>query len=333
MHPIRYRAALTTALDARRTLHDRSDLSAYRLVDGLGDDLPGLTLDRYGPAAVLNVYEDAGLREDAVTALAALTLDVLSPAGVESVYVKRFVRDRSRLGGQAPDETRVALPRAGRPQPEALTVREYDTRFEVRLYDGFSTGLFLEHRDHRLALAQLKPARALNLFAYTCAFAVPLVAAGALVANVDVSSRYLEWGKRNLALNDLPADRARYHRMDALAFLAWAAKRAEERFDLVILDPPTFASGDARRGRKPWKATTDYPALVQAAAAVLSPSGRIFAASNTRELAEPGVLQQLVTDALADRGGRRVPRWETLPPWPVDVREPGRVAAVLFSLR
>ena len=176
-------------------------------------------------------------------------------------------------------------------------------------------------------LAQARPSRVLNLFAYTCAFAVPLVAVGAHVTNVDVSSRYLAWGRRNLAINGLPEERARFSRMDAFAFLAWVAKRDAERFDLVILDPPTFAAGDPRQRRRAWKALDDYPALVRAAATVVAPGGRIFAASNTRELASTDALRLVVETGL----GRR-PRWHALPPWPVDVRESGRVAAVMFAV-
>jgi 23S rRNA G2069 N7-methylase RlmK/C1962 C5-methylase RlmI len=114
--------------------------------------------------------------------------------------------------------------------------------------------------------------------------------------------------------------------MDAFEYLAYAARRPEERFDLVILDPPTFAAGDRRRGLKPWKAVDHYPALVQAATRVLAPGGSVFAASNTRELADHGALARLVAGALGS-----APAWQPLPPWPADVTEAGRVAAVLFT--
>ena len=107
-------------------------------------------------------------------------------------------------------------------------------------------------------------------------------AVGARVTNVDVSARYLEWGRRNLALNGLEPSAARFFRMDAFEFLAYAARHREERFDLVILDPPTFAAGDRRRGVNPWKALDDFPALVQAALRVLAPGGSVFA-RRTRE--------------------------------------------------
>ena len=322
----RFAESLDAAWRRRAPILENGEVTAYRVLDGPGDGVPGIYLDRYGPAAVMNVYEDAHLSRASVSTAAQLTLEMLAPAGLEAVYVKPFARDRSRLGGRSPDESLAATPRAGRRQPESLVVREYDARFEVRLYDGHSTGLFLDHREHRRALAQRKPARVLNLFAYTCAFAVPLTAAGARVTNVDISARYLEWGRRNLALNGLEPSAARFFRRDVFEYLAYAARRPEERFDLVILDPPTFAAGDRRRGVRPWKALENYPALVEAALRVLAPGGLVFAASNTRELAGSGALARLITKALGS-----APAWQPLPPWPVDVRESGRVAAVLFT--
>lgn len=313
---------------ARRDVLVRSPrLTAYRLLDGAGDGIPGVYVDRYGPAAALIVHDDSGWGDAVVSDAARAVLDALAPTGLEAVYVKHFSRDRSRLGGRAPEEAGSPTPRAGIPQPEMLIVEEHGVRYEVRLYDGFSTGLFLDHRDHRRALAERGAARVLNLFAYTCAFSVPLAVSGAQVTNVDVSARYLEWGRRNHALNGLHAAPVRYARMDSLAYLNYAARHAEERFDLVILDPPTFGAGDSRRGITPWKATTGYPKLLAAAARALTPTGRIFAATNTRELAGGGALRRMVESSL----GPVV--WDRLPPWPVDVREAGRVAAVLFRPR
>jgi len=321
-----FAGALEGALRRRAALVAEPDVTAWRVLDGRGDGVRGLSIDRYGPAAVMNVYDDAGLPDEAVTAVAAVTLEQLAPLGVESVYVKPFVRDRSRLGGALGDEATSPAPRAGVPQPESLVVEEYGTRYEVRVWDGLSTGLFLDHREHRRALAERRPARVLNLFAYTCAFAMPLARAGAHVTNVDVSGRYLDWGRRNLALNGLDGSTVRFLRRDAMEYLAQAARRDEERFDLVILDPPTFAAANKRRGVAAWRAVDDYPALIGAAVRVLAPGGVVFAASNTRELAAAGALADLV-----DASSPRPPRWLELPPWPVDVRERDRVAAVLFA--
>jgi 23S rRNA (cytosine1962-C5)-methyltransferase len=306
----------------------RPDLTAVRLFDGAGDGLPGLSVDRLGAAAIVHVDDDAGLPATEVTRWAQAALDVGSSLGVRSAYVKARPRDRSRLGAGVADESRSPAPRAGVPQPPALVVREYDSHFEVHPYDGLSTGLFLEHRDHRRAVAERPAGRALNLFAYTCAFAVPLAVAGWDVTNVDVSGSYLDWGRRNLALNGLESTPVRFLRRDAMSYLTKAAMRLEARYDLVILDPPTFGATDRRRGIHSWRAVDDYPALIRAAVAVLTPEGVVFAATNTRALAAAGVLERLVSEALGV-----APRWLSLPPWPLDVTERGRVAAVLFAPR
>jgi 23S rRNA (cytosine1962-C5)-methyltransferase len=322
--PVAFAEAFAASCRYRHTLITTRGLSAYRLFDGAGDGGPGIYVDRYGPAAILAVYDDARWDERAIGAAARAILDQLRSSGVAAVYVKRFARDRSRLGGAAPAESTSAMPRAGVEQPETLTVEEYGTRFEVRPYDGFSAGLFLEHRDHRRALAALGAKRVLNLFAYTCAFSVPLAAAGASVTNVDVSARYLEWGRRNHSLNQLAGAGVKFTRMDAMAYLHYAARHREQRFDLVILDPPTFGAGNSRRKIKTWRAETDYPKLLAAAARVVTPGGLIFASTNTRGLADERTFRAMIEGAVGPV------KWEGLPSWPIDVRERGRVAAALF---
>lgn len=323
---MRFGEAFARSCARRQSLASRR-VTACRLFDGAGDGIPGVYVDRYGPAAILSVYDDSRWPDDVVTEAAQQVLEALAAEGLEAVYVKRHAKDRTHLGGRAPAESSSPTPRAGRAQPEALTVIEYDVRFEVRPYDGFSTGLFLEHRDHRRALAERGVTRVLNLFAYTCAFSVRMAASGAHVTNVDVSARYLDWGRRNHALNQVEPGRVRYSRMDAMAYLAYAARHPEERFDLVVLDPPTFGAGDPRRGVKPWKATVDYPKLLAAAAKVLTPGGAVFAATNTRELAVDGALRRMIESSLGHV------RWAQLPAWPEDMREKGRVAAALFMPR
>jgi len=319
--------AFTRSVARRRALLTSTTTTAYRLFDGAGDGIAGVYVDRYGPAAVLSVYDDAGWADARITDAAHTVLEVLGNAGVSAVYVKRFAKDRSRLGGRAPAESTSATPRAGSAVPETLTVEEHGVRYEVRMFDGFSTGLFLEHREHRHALAQRRATRALNLFAYTCGFSVPLAAAGVNVTNVDVSARYLGWGRRNHALNAIDPDRVRYSRMDAMTYLAYAARHAHERFDVIVLDPPTFGTGNSRRGIKPWKAVSDYPKLLKAATRVLTPKGTIFAATNSRELAAGSALRTLIEASVGPV------RWQALPPWPADLRERGRVAAAMFTPR
>ena len=101
----------------------------------------------------------------------------------------------------------------------------------------------------------------------------------------------------------------RFLRRDAMTYLAAAARKPEERFDLVVLDPPTFGAADRQRGVAAWRAVAHYPALVRAAVGVLARGGLIFAATNARELAARGALPRLITSALGSE-----PAWQPLPP-------------------
>jgi 23S rRNA (cytosine1962-C5)-methyltransferase len=116
----------------------------------------------------------------------------------------------------------------------------------------------------------------LNLFAYTCSFGVCAMLGGAArVLNIDLSRAYLEWGRANYALNGLEANPKDFVYGDALDWLRRFERRAE-RFDLVIVDPPSFSSS---RGRT-FSIERDYPRLAQAAARVVAPGGILLAATN-----------------------------------------------------
>src|SRR5690606_6487827 len=120
-----------------------------------------------------------GLRMDDVRRLAEGLLDRLS---ARAVYRKGFVRDRARLSAAQAAEHGSARPWIGSPVEPEITVEEYGVRFVVRPYDGFSVGLFLEHRDNRRRVRELAPGRrVLNTFAYTCGFTVAAAVGGAAV--------------------------------------------------------------------------------------------------------------------------------------------------------
>lgn len=289
---------ISEAVARRADLLTRGQTDVCRVFHGEADGIAGLFIDRYGPGATLIHHEgrlSADLPEPA--ALAEVLLRSLSPFGVRAVYDKPFVRNRSGGGGRESVLT-DPVPLAGEQMAESLIVSEHGRRFEVRLFDGFSTGLFLDQRENRSFLAHgAKGLRVLNLFAYTAGFSVACAMAGAVTTSVDVSGRYLEWAKRNFALNGIEPGEHHFARMDAREFLAMAERKGM-RFDLVILDPPTFAAGDRRRGVKPWSAARDYGGLVAAARAVVSPGGRIFCSTNCADLCAPGRLEREIEGAL-----------------------------------
>lgn len=333
--PASFGDLLATAIERRGDLIRRGRTQAFRAFGGGPDGLDGVLVDVYGPFATLITHEGTAPARFDVAAAADATLVALAALGVRAVYHKPFAKDRSRMGGEMPEGVTDPAPAAGEAQPEAVVIREHGWSLEVRPYDGLSTGLFLDQRENRAWVStwvrsrvgeRAAPPAVLNTFAYTCAFSVAAATAGAVTTSVDVSPRYLEWGRRNFAHNGLDASAHRFAKMDTFEFVGYA-KRKGLRYDLVILDPPSFAAGSKRKGIPPWSSVDDYARLVKEAATLLNSKGVIFASTNTRELCRPGRLEREVRDGLG-----REPRLLRLPPPPVDfAAERGRFAAVAFS--
>jgi 23S rRNA (cytosine1962-C5)-methyltransferase len=332
----RFHALLVRARDQRQPLIDRPDIQAFRAFSGTADGLDGVFVDVYGSGAVLIYYEGRTPRDFDPDMAAAAALEVLKPSGVEAVYLKPFAKDRSRLGGKLPDCVTAAEPAVGQPLPEAILVSEAEWNLEIRLYDGLSTGLFIDQRESRIWVSNWVARRTvsmgltpsiLNTFAYTCAFSVAAARGGGLTTSVDVSSRYLDWGKRNFAHNAIDVNRHRFARMDTFEFFRYA-RRKELRYDLIILDPPSFASGSRKKKISPWSSIEDYARLTSEAAALLNRNGVIFASTNTQELCRPGRLEREIV-----RGLKREPNWIDLPQVPIDfMGEQDRFAARAFGI-
>ncbi|MEK6703463.1 MAG: class I SAM-dependent methyltransferase [Planctomycetota bacterium] len=334
------RPLFAAALERRKALIAKKATQAFRAFSGTPDGVDGVFIDVYGPGAVLIVYEGSTPKgfDPAIEAVNAL--DELAPLGVRAVYFKPFAKDRSKLGGELPAVVTDKNPAAGEPLTDAVVIRELDWNLEIRLYDGLSTGLFLDQRENRGFVARWVADRiraggpvpsVLNTFAYTCAFSIAAAKAGAATTSVDVSPRYLDWGKRNFAHNamqpEVDSGKHRFARMDTFEYLAYA-KRKALKHDLIILDPPSFATGSRKKGIKPWSSTEDYARLVREAATVLGPKGVIFASTNTHDLCKPGRLDSEIT-----RGLGRPPRWIKLPEPPTDfATEHDRFAARAFGV-
>jgi 23S rRNA G2069 N7-methylase RlmK/C1962 C5-methylase RlmI len=329
-----------------------------RIVSGDAEGVPGVFIDAYGSpeanAAVMMVYEGRAPRafagENAANrANEALQVLGRSALATRAVYVKPFPKDRPKLGGELPANVTQAAPAAGEAMPDSMVIREVDWHLEVRMYDGLSTGLFLDQRENRAAMALAiarrrnkqqttgisQPLTVLNTFAYTCAFSVACAKAGAVTTSVDVSGRYLDWGRRNFAHNGLDASDTgphRFARMDTFEFFAYA-RRKGLTYDLIILDPPSFAAGSKKKGIQAFSSMSDYATLVREATELLRPHGAIFASTNTQELCvapragEAIRLEREIVKALG-----KEPRWLRLPVAADDFSmERGRFAARFFA--
>jgi 23S rRNA (cytosine1962-C5)-methyltransferase len=311
-------ALLREALAKRRALGlPSAETSAYRLVHGAADGLEGLTVDVYERYLVASVYtEQDGARERA-------WLEALARLDCLGVYLKRRPRQANRLREA---ELQARAPQRavhGADAPAPLLVREHDVQFEVRLGEGLSTGLFLDQRDNRARFAaQAHGKRVLNLFAYTCAFGVVAARAGALsTTNLDVSKAILERGRRNYALlgAELAPDAHRFLARDVLEALPRLARRGE-RFDLIALDPPSYAS----TAHGPFSVERDYPRLVAGALAVLEPGGVLLACTNHARLTQHELLRSIESGARSV--GRRTRSVDFSPPPPDFPFDPERPA-------
>jgi 23S rRNA G2069 N7-methylase RlmK/C1962 C5-methylase RlmI len=214
---------------------------------------------------------------DALTGAAAATLRVAE----EHTFLKR--RERKRRAAQYERFSRV-----GEASVTPIVV-EAGRRFELNLSDYLDMGLFLDHRTTRgLIGARASGKRVLNLYAYTGSFSVYAATAGAShVTTVDWSNTYLEWATRNFKLNGLdPASRNyRFMRADAMSWLESAD--SDVRFDVIVVDPPTFSN---RTDRDTFDVQRDHERLVTLCLERLAPQGNIMFSTNFRRFRPGAVL-------------------------------------------
>ncbi len=307
--PAFFGARVERALALRLSLGLVGERSAFRLVHGAGDGLPGFAADVLGPWAVLYVYSPAFVPYGQLLARAAV--DQLGLRGV-------VVRVRSR---GAASQQRVRQETVGEAPPAALVVEERGVPFEVHLARGLNTGLFTDMREHRHGLARFVAGKAvLNGFAYTGTLSVVAARAGALsVTTVDLSSGVVGWARDNFRLSGLDAfaPAYRFEASDVSRFLE-AEARAGGRFDVILLDPPAFS---AARGAA-FAIDRDYPELVARACRLLDGGGLLWLACNARgsslgDLAEAGFRAARREAVLLETGGLP-PDHPTLPAQPED---------------
>ena len=180
----------------------------------------------------------------------------------------RVVKHRGR--GAAAQRPQVVVEVVGTAPPERLVVREGPWRFEVHLTTGVNVGLFGDMRPSGARSAGLAAGRrVLNLFAYTGTLSVAAASGGAAhVTSVDLSEGVLAWARDNAALNDVPA-RAASHRGRPTRDASWLGAAAASRFDLVLVDPPSFSTArDAG-----FAIDRDYAGLITEVCGLVAPGG------------------------------------------------------------
>ena len=296
---------LTQALSGRERYFNGAT-NAYRLVNGEGDFLPGLIVDRYDDFFVCQFFT-AGM--ELFKSQIAAALNDLAP--VRGVYERSEGRVRDEEGVLA-----AAGVLAGETPPAVIRIKESGFEFLVDVKTGQKTGFFLDQRDNRTVLSTLTRGRTvLNCFSYTGAFSVYALAGGATeVTSVDSSRPALELAEQNLALNGV-SDRGESLKGDVFAYL----KETTSTFDVIVLDPPSLA----HRRNDVSAATGGYKFLNLHALRRLTPGGLLLTFSCSQHLSID-LFQKVVFGAAVD-AGRKVTILKRLgqpPDHPVSLHHP-----------
>lgn len=275
-----------------------------RLLHGAGDGRPGWYVEKLG--GFLLSQSDGPLRPEQRRQLDGMAAK--DNAGVYHKILDRHVRGAS---AEAASPQHVCGPAA----PERFVVVENGVKYELSFGEGYSYGLFLDQRDNRRRILerQIAPGfplldqvatggELLNTFAYTCAFSVCAAKVGLRATSLDLSKKYLDWGRRNFEVNSLDPAAHDFIYGDAFNWMKRLAKKGR-RFDFIILDPPTF-SRSKEYGE--FRADRNYGELI-AAALPLLPAGGVLLASTNAARYEPGHFLADIRRATAD-AGRKIAR-------------------------
>ena len=315
---------------ARAMFHE-TETNAHRCWHGAAHGHPGWTADRLGDCLLAASGEgapDADLRQ-------AWPRTWDPP---KAIYVKAWRRDVQRT---QPGDASPALVE-GTAAPARFEISENGVRFALSMEEGYSAGLFLDQRDNRRRIlaghvghafpwpeAGLKGRDALNAFAYTGGFSVCAALAGARVTSLDLSRKYLDWCRDNLRRNGIDPGGHDFIYGDCFDWMSRLARKGR-RFDLVVVDPPTFSRS---REQGDFRAEKDYGRLAELAARLAAPGCVLFFSTNAARLA-PAEFLGMVRSGVAQAGKTlRAEHYAPQPPdFPVTRDQPAYLKTVWLRL-
>ena len=257
---------LKLAIEHRSSLYQDSKTTAFRVFNGEGDGVGGLTLDYYEGYYVISWYSE-GIYQFKNDVIQALTNIV----NVKGLYEKK----RFASQGTYMEDDDFIL---GEKAPEPLLVKENDMNFAVYLNDGAMVGIFLDQRDVRKKIrdSYSNGKNVLNTFSYTGAFSVAAALGGAIkTTSVDLANRSKSKTIEQFSVNAIDFEAQDIIVEDVFHYFKYAVRK-NLTFDLVILDPPSFA----RSKKHTFSAGKDYPDLLVQAISITEKNGVIVASSN-----------------------------------------------------
>jgi 23S rRNA (cytosine1962-C5)-methyltransferase len=256
---------LRNAFSKRMKFYHSKDTTAFRVFNGEGDGIGGLTIDYFDEYYLVTWYSRGiyTFKDNILKAIKALV-------SFDGIYEKK----RFEENGMVVDEDSYVC---GRKAPEPLIVKENKVNFSIYLNDGAMVGVFLDQKEVRKSIKDkyANNKRVLNTFSYTGAFSMAAAKGGAITTSVDLASRSLEKTTENFTINNI--DSTKHHIIVEDIFLYFKrAKKEKLKFDVVILDPPSFATSKDNR----FSAAKDYKGLVKSAIDITEDEGVIVASTN-----------------------------------------------------
>lgn len=299
------RENLEKAIQFRKAWFHGKNTTAYRLVNGEGDSLPGLIVDQYADYLVIQI---STMGMERLKGLIVSELNrLLAP---QLIYEKSLLPSRKEEGLQPFQDILMGN------LPDEVEIFENGLRFKVSIVQGQKTGFFLDHREMRQEIRQLAAQkRVLNCFSYTGGFSVYAVAGGAeSVDSVDISEKAIEEAKINMELNSSQC-KSEFYCEDVFEFL----RSSTLDYDLVILDPPAFA----KKKSDQISACRAYKDINRVAMQKM-PKGSLLLTSSCSYYVDESLFQKVVFQACeeAKRSAKIIGRHHLAPDHPINLAHP-----------
>lgn len=273
---------IRSSISLRKRLFDVAHTNAYRVINGEGDGIPGLLIDRYNNILVLQISTLG------IETLKEMILDILKDVYKDEISVIYEKSKMSSRGHEGLSNFEGVL-WSKEKNPELVTeVLENDIKFEVDVLNGHKTGFYLDQRNMREYIAKfVNGKKLLNCFSYTGGFSVYGAMNNAkLVTSVDISSEVVDAAVRNFEINDIDPEKHEFVSEDVFTYLE---SQRELDYDVVILDPPAFAKKKADVGA----ATSGYKRLNFEAISKMRPGTMLLTCSCSYHVDEDMFLDQV----------------------------------------
>lgn len=260
----------------------KNNISCYRLYDA---DMPeysaaidiyrGVSAHGHSEKMYINVQEYAAPKsvDEDRAAQRFAEIEAAIPYALDVPAENISYKQRRRNKGTMQYEKLTEIPTG-----ELFSVMEGESKLHINMWQYLDTGLFLDHRLVRDMIAEnAKDARFLNLFCYTASASVRAAMAGArYTVSVDMSHTYLNWARKNFALNGLSESRNRLEQADCLKWL----EANDQQFDVILLDPPSFSN--SKRMEDDLDVQRDHAAMIHQCMRALAEAGTLLFSNNLR---------------------------------------------------